>query len=100
MPLENILRGIVGLIFLFGLAFLLSNNKKNINWKLVFFGFLLQLVIAVSIRYIDIVGKVFGFLANAFVKVVNLGKEGASFIFGPNLLDASREWGFIFAVQA
>ncbi len=100
MPLENIFRGIIGLVFLFGIAYLLSNNKKNINWKLVFYGFLLQLVIALSIRYIGFVGDGFSFLASAFVKVVNLGKEGAAFIFGSALLDASQEWGFIFAVQA
>jgi concentrative nucleoside transporter, CNT family len=100
MPWENILRGIIGLVFLFGLAFLLSNNRRSINWKLVFYGFLLQLVIALSIRYIEVVGTAFSFLASAFVKVVNIGKEGAAFIFGPSLLDASREWGFIFAVQA
>jgi concentrative nucleoside transporter, CNT family len=100
MPWENLLRGIIGLIFLFGLAFLLSNNRRSINWKLVFYGFLLQLVIALSIRYIEFMGSAFSFLASAFVKVVNIGKEGAAFIFGPSLLDASREWGFIFAVQA
>jgi concentrative nucleoside transporter, CNT family len=100
MPWENILRGIIGLVFLFGLSFLLSNNRRSINWKLVLYGFLLQLLIALSIRYIEFVGSAFSFLANAFVKVVNIGKEGAAFIFGPSLLDASREWGFIFAVQA
>ena len=97
---ENLFRGLIGLIFLFGLAFLFSNNKRAINWKLVLYGFLLQLVIALSIRYIPIIGDAFGFIANAFVKMVNLGKEGAAFVFGPSLLDASQSWGFIFAVQA
>lgn len=99
VALENISRGILGLFFLFAIAFLLSNNRRLINWKLVTYGFLLQLVIALCIRYIPIVGQVFSFFANAFVKVVNLGKEGARFLFG-NLLDASQHWGFIFAVQA
>lgn len=97
--LENLSRGLLGLFFLFAIAFLLSNNRRLINWKLVTYGFLLQLVIALCIRYIPIVGQGFSFLANAFVKVVNLGKEGAAFLFG-NLLDASQNWGFIFAVQA
>ncbi|HVK96305.1 MAG TPA: Na+ dependent nucleoside transporter N-terminal domain-containing protein, partial [Flavisolibacter sp.] len=100
LPWENLFKGIIGLFFLFGVAFLLSNNKRNINWKLVLYGFLLQLIIALSIRYIPFVGQVFSFMANAFVKVVNLGKEGAAFIFGPSLLDASQPWGFVFAIQA
>jgi CNT family concentrative nucleoside transporter len=97
---ENLLRGIIGLIFLFGFAFLLSTSKRSINWKLVLYGFILQLVIALGIRYVPFIGKTFSFIANAFVKVVNLGKEGAAFVFGPALLDASQSWGFIFAVQA
>jgi len=97
---ENLFRGIIGLIFLFGVAFLLSNNKRAINWKLVFYGFIFQLVIALSIRYISVVGDIFGFVANGFVKVVNLGKEGAAFLFGNSLLNASESWGYIFAIQA
>ena len=97
---ENILRCILGLVFLFGVCYLLSNNKKAINWKLVLYGFLLQLAIGLSIAYIPFVGQGFSFLANAFVKVVNLGKEGAAFLFGPKLLDPSMPWGFVFALQA
>jgi len=97
---ENIFRCIVGLLFLFGLCYLLSNNRKAINWKLVVYGFLLQLAIGLSIAYIPFVGQAFGFLASAFVKVVNLGKEGAAFLFGPRLLDPSMPWGFVFALQA
>ena len=70
-----------------------------INWKLVFYGFLLQLVIALSIIYVPGVTVFFEFLANAFVKVINLGKAGARFLFG-DLVNANSSWGFIFAVQA
>ena len=96
---EGILRGIIGVSFLFGVCFLLSNNRKMINWKLVFYGFLLQLVIALSIIYVPGVTVFFEFLANAFVKVINLGKAGARFLFG-DLVNANSSWGFIFAVQA
>lgn len=100
LPWENLFKGIIGLVFLFGLAFVLSNNRRNINWKLVLYGFLLQLAIALSIRYIPFVGDFFSFIAHAFVKVVNLGRMGAIFVFGEKLLDASQPWGFIFALQA
>jgi len=100
MHLENILRGLLGISFLFGVCFLLSNNKKMINWRLVAMGFALQVIIALSISYIPAVSVFFEFIANGFVKVINLGKEGAKFVFGAELLDASKSWGFIFAVQA
>ncbi|WP_207493500.1 NupC/NupG family nucleoside CNT transporter [Aridibaculum aurantiacum] len=100
MNAENILRGIGGILFLVLVCFLISNNRRRINWKLVGIGLLVQLIIAISIKNIGFVGGTFSFLANAFVKVINLGKEGAAFIFGRQLLDPTQNWGFIFAVQA
>lgn len=97
---ENLLRGLLGIVFLVGVCYLLSNNRKKINWRLVLFGFLLQLFIAISIKYIPGVSGFFDFIAQAFVKVINLGRAGARFLFGDQLLDSSKSWGFIFAVQA
>lgn len=99
ISLENILRGILGVVFLFGLCFLLSKDRKHINWKLVGIGFTLQLLIALSIIYLPGVSIFFDFIAKAFVKVINLGKDGARFLFG-SLVDDKQSWGFVFAVQA
>ena len=49
MDFIALLRGIVGIILILGIAFLLSNNKKNINWRLVGGGFFLQIIFAVLI---------------------------------------------------
>ncbi|MDP2363259.1 MAG: Na+ dependent nucleoside transporter N-terminal domain-containing protein, partial [Ignavibacteria bacterium] len=49
MNLESFIRGIFGLALLIGIAFLLSNNKKKINWRLVISGFGLQLFFAILI---------------------------------------------------
>lgn len=98
--LENILRGILGLTFLLSLAYILSNNKKKINWKLVGFGLGLQILLAILItKNILWMSDVFSFLADMFVKLINKGKEGAMFLFG-NLIQDEQSWGFIFAVQA
>lgn len=70
-----------------------------INWRLVIIGLTLQIVIALSIIHLPGVSIFFDFIAKAFVKVINLGKDGARFLFGP-LVDSSQSWGFIFAVQA
>lgn len=100
MHLENLLRGLIGVLFLFGICYLLSNNRKKINWKLVVLGFLLQLTLAILITHNLLwMSDIFSFLARAFVKVINLGKDGARFLFG-DLVDDSKSWGFIFAVQA
>ncbi len=100
MNTENILRGLVGILFLFFICFLLSNNRRKINWRLVGLGFLLQLVLAVLITNNWLwMSDVFSFIASVFVKVINLGKNGSRFIFG-SLVDDTQNWGFIFAVQA
>ena len=100
MHIENILRGLLGILFLFFICYLLSNNKKKINWKLVGLGFLLQITLAILItNNLLWMSDVFSFMANLFVKVINLGKNGAIFLFG-NLVDDTSSWGFIFAFQA
>lgn len=100
MHIENILRGLAGLLFLFFICYLLSNNRKKIKWKLVGMGFLLQITLALLItNNLLWMSDIFSFMATLFVKVINLGKSGAIFLFG-NLVDDKSSWGFIFAVQA
>ncbi len=45
----DILNSIIGIIFIFIVAFLLSNNKKKINWRTIIIGFLIQLCFAVIV---------------------------------------------------
>ena len=98
--IENILRGILGISFLLVIAYLLSNNRKKINWKLVGFGLGLQILLAILItNNILFMSDLFSFLAEIFVKVIGKGKQGATFLFG-NLIKDHESWGFIFAVQA
>lgn len=96
---DNILRGFLGIGFLLTVCFLLSNNRRMITWRLVIIGLTLQIVIALSIIHLPGISIFFDFIAKAFVKVINLGKDGARFLFGP-LVDSSQSWGFIFAIQA
>ena len=41
--------GVLGIILILAIAFLFSNNKKRINYRLVVSGMLLQVVIAVLV---------------------------------------------------
>ena len=63
MDFTGLIRGILGLILLVGIAFLFSNNKKNINWRLVFSGIFLQVVFAILILKGEELGKYFSPLA-------------------------------------
>ena len=51
--------GILGIIFIFGLAYLMSNNRKAINYKTVGMGFLLQVLFAVFVFKVPLGQKLF-----------------------------------------
>ncbi|MCJ8291285.1 MAG: Na+ dependent nucleoside transporter [Flavobacteriales bacterium] len=78
----SILRGLMGMIALVFIGFLLSSDRKSINWSLVIKGVLLQLVLALLILKVPGVEYIFDFISRAFVKTVNFAHNGASFVFG------------------
>jgi CNT family concentrative nucleoside transporter len=85
----EIIRGFLGLIMLVGIAYLFSKHKKNINWKLVITGILIQFVLAVlvfkqiQIPFTDIsMSSIFAFLASFFTQLLSFTDAGAQFIFG------------------
>jgi CNT family concentrative nucleoside transporter len=90
------IRGIVGLVILIGVAFLFSNNKKAIDWRLVGIGVLLQIVFAVLITKVGFVASGFDWVSTKFVKFLSFSGDGAQFLFGDL---ATNKLGFIFAFQ-
>ena len=111
MNIIAILRGIIGLALLIGIAFLLSNNKKKINWRLVGGGLLLQFVFAVLIlkggvlkTYFAPLGwpkDFFNWVSGFFVLILNFTAEGAQFVFGNLSLSPGNagSLGSFFAFQ-
>ena len=57
--LTDLLRGVLGLVVILGIAFLLSNNRKKINWRTVGAGLSLQVILAVFILKGAAMGEVF-----------------------------------------
>ncbi len=93
------LRAAIGLIFIVGIAFLLSGNRKKIDWRLVGIGLVFQLVIGVAIAKVGFVRYVFEFISDKFVTFLGFAREGSSFVFG-SLASNNSSTGFIFAFQA
>ncbi|MFP4089471.1 MAG: NupC/NupG family nucleoside CNT transporter [Cyclobacteriaceae bacterium] len=91
------IRGFVGIALLVAFAFLLSQNRKAINWRLVITGLGLQFVAGFLILRVPFVAGIFSSLSEGFVKFLSFSEAGAEFLFG-NLVDASS-FGFIFAFQ-
>lgn len=74
--------GFFGIFILLGLAWLLSNNKKKINFRIVIWGLLLQLIFAILILKTG-PGQTVFLYARAFItKLLSFTDAGASFLFG------------------
>ena len=93
------LRGAAGLAFIVGVAFLLSNNRKKIDWRLVAIGLVIQIIIGLLIAKVGFVRIGFEFISEKFVIFLGFAKEGSRFVFG-QLADDTSNLGFIFAFQA
>ena len=74
--------GVIGIIVILGLAFLWSNNRKKINYRLVITGLLLQIALAIFILKVPIGREIFFWLGKAINKLLDFSKEGGLFVFG------------------
>jgi len=73
--------GILGIIFLLGIAFLLSNNRKKIDFKLVGWGLGLQLLFALFILKTPIGLPFFNFFDKLINKLLAFSDKGGDFLF-------------------
>lgn len=77
----HVLRGMLGLICIIGLAFLFSSNRRAVSWKLVLYGLLLQLALALCVLYIPFVQQGFELLARCFIHTLGFAEAGILFLF-------------------
>jgi CNT family concentrative nucleoside transporter len=96
--IENLIRGILGMLTLLLIAFLFSNNRKQIQWKTVGLGLLIQIIIAVSVLKIGFVKSVFETFGNFFIKILEYTGAGTQMLLGE--FGDVNKYGFIFVFQA
>lgn len=95
---ENLGRGAIGMFFLLFICYLLSNNRKAINWKLIGIGVVAQICFALGVLKVNFIKLFFGWISDKFVELINIGHKGTEFIFG-KLADPTGNWAYVFAVQ-
>lgn len=90
--------GILGIVVLLGLAFLLSNNKRKINFYTVIMGLLLQIAIGFLLIRWEAGNEGMQWFAGKVAAFLGLAQHGTSFLFG-KLVDPSQmgTFGFQFA---
>lgn len=74
--------GVIGIVLILALAYLMSKDRRAINFKTVGIGLLLQAGLAVFILRTDTGKSIFGWLGKAVTKVLDFSNEGGSFVFG------------------
>ena len=97
ISLISITRGFLGISTILVIAYLLSNNKKNIDWKTIGIGVLSQLIIAIGVIKVDAVAIFFEKIGEVFLAIVVFTNEGTKVLFGE--LANSEKYGAIFAFQ-
>jgi len=88
-------------------TWLLSANRKAINWRVIIWGTLLQLMLAFFIFIVPAGSGIFLFINDAVVKILESSTAGTRFLFGRLALPSGTineagedSLGFILAFQA
>ncbi len=74
--------GLIGIVLIFAIAFLMSNNRKAINYRLVISGLTIQILLALFILKVPVGKEIFSWLGAAVTKVLDFSQAGANFVFG------------------
>ncbi|MDT0295780.1 NupC/NupG family nucleoside CNT transporter [Mesonia ostreae] len=94
---QSFWRGALGMFSLLLIAFLLSSNRKAINWKTVGVGLGAQLLLAYGVLQVYWVQVAFEFIGKIFVKILDFTAAGSEFLLG-GMMDV-ESFGFIFLFQ-
>ena len=97
ISITSIFRGVVGLTSIILIAYLLSNNRKKIDWKTILIGLSSQLIIAVAVLKVEFVRIIFEKIGQGFLAIVTFTNQGSRILFG-DLADSSK-YGEIFVFQ-
>lgn len=90
----KIIWNLIGVAVVLGICWLLSWDRKHVQWKTVARAFIAELVIAVIIVKVPLGQKIVTILSNGLTAVINCGNEGLTFVFG-DLFDSSKLSVFI-----
>ena len=98
LSLESLTRGVIGMLILILIAYALSNNRKNIPWRVVGIGLLAQFIIAIGVIKISWIKIFFEYISSFFVKLLEYTQAGTKMLLGE--FGDVDQYGFIFVFQA
>jgi len=96
--IAQILSGLLGLAALLGIAWLFSDHRRGIDWRLVGTGLALQILFASFVLLTPWGAWIFGAISDGFIQLLGFTRQGSRFVLG-DLVDLNK-FGFVFAFQA
>jgi len=101
MEIHNLI-SFLGIFVCIGIGWLLSDDRRRMNWRAVIWGVTLQLAFALFIFVVPAGAKLFLCINNIVVRVLDASSAGAKFVFGPLAIPpgAKGSLGFFLAFQA
>lgn len=79
--LNSLFRGLLGMFVLILISYLLSSNRKAINWRTVGLGLGAQIILAIGVIKVPIVQSFFEWVGSLFIAVLDFTMEGTKFLF-------------------
>jgi concentrative nucleoside transporter, CNT family len=83
------------ILILIGISVLFSRDRRNIDWKLISIGLLLNVVIALLVLKFPPTRAFFSYMGHLVNKLLDFSLDGATFLFGPEFVTGR----YIFAVR-
>jgi CNT family concentrative nucleoside transporter len=97
----NQFTGIIGVFVILGTAFILSNNRRNINLRIAAWGLSLQMFLALIILKTPIGPPFFSFFDKAVKKLISFSDAGSDFLFKSFISDVGFHAALVnFAFRA
>ena len=83
-----------GIFILMAFAWLLSSDRKVVNWRLIIWGCIIQFIFALFIFVLPAGADLFMMINDALVKVIDVASSGTRFLFGRLALTpgTTNEW--------
>ena len=97
--INSLLRGLLGMLVLVGLSYLLSKNRKAINWRTVGFGLLAQLLLAIGVLKVPFVQAIFEWVGGLFVSILDFTMAGTEFLFRSFITNKIEDSLLTFAIS-
>ncbi len=98
VPLASRLVGLLGIVVILGIGYAMSSQRRSIRWKVIAWGFGLQVLFAIFVLRVPLGQQLFRRLGDIVTSILHYSYAGSEFVFG-ELGKPNSSLGVIFALQ-